>query len=287
MPDSQPLGERGPLSGQYRSPNSGSLDGSPMYRSPNSGSLAGQGRRAPVSDYPGGPHRATTSGPITMAELRAASMGRRAQTSRPVNVGSLRRDMNHNTLGRRGRRRGGAPARLIAGGVAAVALIVALGLGGVKLFARPAPAATPRPTPHATATLSAPTTTATVARATSTATNTPQQILNSQAADAFRAITISPYADGACSSGANTTHISGAPVFVNLCMADQAASGPVTVQVRQNGVVVRTLIQDLYPHAGSAYTQGHTLAPGSYDMLVTMRINGTVAVARDISFTVG
>ncbi|HEX8733496.1 MAG TPA: protein kinase [Ktedonobacterales bacterium] len=281
---SQPLG--GPPTAYptaYPDAASGPLYG--QYRSPDSDRLSGPGQRSPNSDY-GAPRRGATSGPITMAEMRAASLGRQTQTSRPINVGSLRRDMNHNTLGRGRRRRGGPPSQLIAGGVAAVALIVALGLGGMKLFARPAPVATPRPTPHATATLPAPTTTPTAAQSTSTATDTPQQTLNRQAASAFRAVTLAPFSDGACSASANTTTISGAPVFVNLCMADSAAPGPVTVQVRQNGVVVRTLIQNLYPSAGASYTQGHTLAPGGYDMLVTMRINGTTAIARDISFTV-
>ncbi|MDE3230415.1 MAG: protein kinase [Chloroflexota bacterium] len=274
-PSASPGTASGPLYGQYSSPNSGAL--------------GGPGQRSPNSDY-GAPRRGVTSGPITMAEMRTASLGRQTQVSRPINVGSLRRNMNHNSLGRGHRRRGGPPTQLIAGVVAVLALIVALGLGGMKLFARPAPVATPRATPRATlratATLPAPTITPTVAQPTSTATNTPQQILNSQAASAFRAITIAPYSDGACSASANTTTISGAPVFVNLCMADSAAPGPVTVQVRQNGVVVRTLIQNLYPSVGASYTQGHTLAPGGYDMLVTMRINGATAVARDISFTV-
>ena len=68
-------------------------------------------------------------------------------------------------------------------------------------------------------------------------------------------------------------------------MASVSAAGPVTVVVRQNGAIVRTLIDNLTTSAGSAYTQGHTLNPGNYDMLVTMHINGTVATARDINFT--
>jgi hypothetical protein len=83
-----------------------------------------------------------------------------------------------------------------------------------------------------------------------------------------------------------TTHFTGGPVYINLCMANTGAPGPVTVVVRQNGATIRTLISNLYPSGGVYYTQGHTLDAGSYDMLVTMQINGKQAVARDIAFTV-
>ena len=38
--------------------------------------------------------------------------------------------------------------------------------------------------------------------------------------------------------------------------------------------------------SSSAYSQGHTLAPGNYDMLITLTINGKTATAKDIPFTV-
>jgi len=174
--------------------------------------------------------------------------------------------------------------------LAAVLIVgVALSMGGMKLFARQsaAPHATPRPTVSATAT-SLPTATPTIAKPTATATQTAQQKLNREAADAFRAITLAPFADGGCASSSMTTSFTGgSPVYVNLCMGGSAAPGPVTAQVRQNGALVRTLLSNVYMSAGSSYNQGHTLGAGSYDMLVTMRINGTVAIAKDISFTVG
>jgi hypothetical protein len=216
-------------------------------------------------------------------------MGQRRSTSRPVNVNSLRTYMDHTSLGSSRVRRygGGPPTKLVGAAIAAALLIVALGVGGMKLLARPAPVATPRPTPHATATSPLATSTATIARPTAAATQNPLVALDHQAASDFRAITLAPFTDGACASSSNTTSFTGgAPVFVNLCMADTRAAGPVTVVVRRNGAVVRTLINNLSTSPGSFYTQGHTLSSGSYDMLVTMRINGTVATARDINFTV-
>lgn len=76
-------------------------------------------------------------------------------------------------------------------------------------------------------------------------------------------------------------------VYINLCTNGNGASGPVSVAVRQNGSTVRTLFSNLYTNANTFYSQGHTLSTGSYDMLVTMRINGNQAVVRDIPFTVG
>lgn len=169
--------------------------------------------------------------------------------------------------------------------VVLLAIAVVFGMGGLKLFARQA--APPRPTPHPTATHALPTPTATIAQPTATATPNTQQLLNSQAASAFRAITIASFSDSACSSGSNATHFgSGSPVYINLCMAGSPAPGPVTVVVRHNGSIVRTLISNLYPSVGAYYTQGHTLGAGNYDMLVTMQINGKQAVAKDIPFTV-
>lgn len=265
-----------PIDEQYRSPMSGALGATPIYRGPNSGSL----------DQP---RPGVTSRPITEAEQRAAaSMRRSATTSRPVNVKSLREHLDHQSLGRSRSRHGGSgpSTQLVGAAIAAVLLIVALGVGGMKLLAQPAPVATPRPTPHATATRPAPSSTPTIARPTATATQNPQAALDREAASAFRAITLSPFADGTCASSSNTTHITGgSPVFANLCMSSTSAAGSVTVVVRQNGAIVRTLIDNLFTHAGSSYTYGHTLPPGSYDMLVTMQINGTVATARDIKFT--
>lgn len=264
-PSSQPY--RGPNSGPIRSSNSGPLHartGGPALTarpSHTSGPLGGR----PWDDWDDADYRAPTSG----------------ATSVPLNVDSLRAGINPRTLGKRRLRRR-RPALVAAALTLLLAVGVGLGMGGIKLFARQSAPGTP--TPHPTATL-VPTATATAAQPTATATPNPQAALNHQAASAFRAITIAPFSDGACSSANAATQFSGA-VFINLCMARGSAPGPVTVQVRQNGAVVRTLISNLHPSSSASYTQGHTLGAGAYDMLVTMQINGKQAVAADISFTV-
>lgn len=242
----------------YRGPGSGVFDD---YPTPASGALD-EGHRGPNSGSLGGP--------------------RRTMTAAPVVVENLRGDYNQQM-----RRPGRAPlSPLVKGGMAVVALLLAaaLGMGGVKLFAQQSAPA--HPTPRASVGAVRATATATVAQPTATATLTAQQTLDQQAASAFRAITLAPFSDSACSSASMTTHYTGGPVYINLCMASSRPPGTVTVVVRQSGSVVRTLISNLTPHAGSFYTQGHTLSAGSYDMLVTMQINGKQAVAQDIAFTV-
>lgn len=269
-PVSEPIGvgQRAPVSGSYRGATSGPI---------------GVGQRAPVS----GPYRSSTSGPISGIGQRAANSSvRRAHASMPMDADWLRADVDSHRLGRRRSARRSSSVTLATILAAVVIVGVALSVGGMKLFARPsaAPHATPRPTATATA---LPTATPTVAKPTATATQTAQQQLDLQASSAFRAITLARFADGSCASGSMTTSFNGgAPVFVNLCVGGSPAPGPVTVQVRQHGVVVRTLITNAYMSAGSSYNQGHTLGAGSYDMLVTMRINGVTATARDIPFTV-
>ncbi len=260
----------GQTDAQYRSPTSGALDD---YHGPASGVY--DTYLGPASDSLGAGQRGPNSGGI--------GEPRRAMTSGPVVVGALRDDYNQTM--RAPRRRPISPLAPIGAVVVALLLAVALGMGGVKLFAQQgAPAHT---TPRPTATVKAQATaTATVAQPTATATLTAQQTLNQQAASAFRAITLAPFSDGSCSSASATTHFTGGPVYVNLCMARSRPPGPVTVVVRHNSATVRTLIANVTPSAGAFYTQGHTLSPGAYDMLVTMQINGKQAVAQDIAFTV-
>jgi hypothetical protein len=220
-------------------------------------------------------YRAPPSGP---------SSGQGRVVSIPLDVDTIRAGVNPKTLGRRPPRR--RPPALV--GAAALALLlvvgVGLGMGGIKLFAKQG--ATDQPTPHPSATLARATATATIAQPTATMTPNAQALLNQQAASAFRAITLAPFSDGACSSAQMTTRFSGNLVFVNLCMAKGSVPGPITVQVRQKGAVIRTLIANLRASSGASYSQGHTLPTGSYDMYVTMQINGKKAVADDIAFTV-
>ena len=231
--------------------------------------------------------RGATSRPMGASQYASNSAGRPATTSKPRDMGGSWNDDIPDSWTPRpaGKRRRSRLALISSMTVAALLIVVALGLGGIRLFAQQG--AHSQLTLHPTATSAPPTATPTTALPTVTATPNAQQALNSQAAHAFRAITLTPASDGSCASGAMTTAFGdGSPVYVNLCMANVTPPGPVTVEVRQNGAVVRTLIAYLYVNAGSVYTQGHTLNPGSYDMLVTMQINGKQATAQDISFTV-
>jgi len=272
---------------------------SQLYRSATSG---------PIRSTTSGPLHARTSGPAITARPAQNSGplgGRvwddwgaaaypssnpspnsgalRGSTSLPLNVDSLRAGINQRTLGKRKLSRR-SPALVVAAALTLLLAVgVGLGMGGMKLFARQSAPSTP--TVHPTATIAPPTATATTERPTATTTPDAQAALNRQAASAFRAITVAPFSDGNCSSVNAATTFSG-PVFINLCMARGSAPGPVTVQVRHNGAVVRTLISNLRPSSGASYTQGHTLGAGSYDMLVTMQINGKQAVAADLPFTV-
>jgi serine/threonine protein kinase len=273
-PSSQPY--RSATSGPIRSATSGPLHartGGPAITArpaQNSGPLGGRAWDDWGAAYPSS-NPSPNSGAL------------RGSTSLPLNVDSLRAGINQRTLGKRKLRRR-SPALVAAAALTLLLAVgVGLGMGGMKLFARQSAPSTP--VPHPSATIAPPTATATAAQPTATTTPDAQAALNHQAASAFRAITIAPFSDGSCSS-ANATKTFSGPVFVNLCMARGSAPGPVTAQVRHNGAVVRTLISNLHPSSGASYTQGHTLGAGSYDMLVTMQINGKQAVAADLPFTV-
>lgn len=181
---------------------------------------------------------------------------------------------------------------IVAGGLIAAALALAIA-GGVAVStsglglifaskARPtvtaAATATPTEIPTATATAIPP-----------TATINPQVALDKQAAASFRAVTLSTFQDRPCSAGNGTTHFSsGQAIYVNLCSAGNPASGPMTVALRENGGVLYVLATGVYisPNESLWYAR-FGLGPGSYDMLVTLNINGKTATAADIKFTVG
>lgn len=191
-------------------------------------------------------------------------------------------------------RKGGKPRRrrpLVAGIVAALlAVVVAAGLfistSGLGLTlaskqkATPTIAITPTPTvvPTATSTPIPP-----------TATANPQNALNKLAAGSFRAITLSTFQDRSCAAGNYTSHFySGQAIYVDLCGSGNPASGPMTVAIRQNGQVLYVLTTGVYvsPNESLWYAR-FGLGGGTYDMLVTININGTNAVAADPKFTVG
>jgi len=199
----------------------------------------------------------------------------------------------------RAERRGGGRARRpwLIGGVVATLLALAVvgylalsasGLGALTGHGSPhaQASATTRPQPSATPTLNpTPTVTATPA---GTATPSPQQILDQQAAASFRAVTLASFADGSCSSGNGQNHFSsGERVYINLCTSYNPASGPMTIQIRQNGAVVATLVYGQFLSANGSYWYYHSLNSGNYDALVTITLNGDQAVARDLYFSVG
>jgi hypothetical protein len=178
--------------------------------------------------------------------------------------------------------------------VLALTVIVALGLlsalvtstGATRLLPRLGFTATPAlaadPTPTTT-----PTITPTSAPA-ATATLTAQQQLDRRASDSFRAITLAKARDNSCGSNA-TAFSAGNSLYINMCTSSHVAPGPVSVSIRQMDNLC-TLPPDnnggLTP-SGSYYCYtAISLAAGSYDVVVTVTINGTPATARTLQFTV-
>jgi hypothetical protein len=116
-----------------------------------------------------------------------------------------------------------------------------------------------------------------------------QQQLDRQASDSFRAITLAKAHDTSC--GSNTTTFSaGQTVYINLCTSSHVAPGSVTVSIRPMGNVC-TLPPDDYrglTPSGSYYCYSAISLPaGTYDVVVTVTINGTPATARTLPFTIG
>jgi hypothetical protein len=177
--------------------------------------------------------------------------------------------------------------------VAAVAAVVLISVAGwiavtgsglgftQRAKATPAATNTLAPTPVPTDTP--------LPQATATATTNPQQIANREAASSFRSVILSSFGDISCSAGNSTASFGqGQSVYVDLCTSGSLVSAPVTVAVRRDGATVYTMLSGRYlspQHGYFYYTYG--LSPGLYHMLVTMPINGTMAVARDLTFTVG
>jgi serine/threonine protein kinase len=122
-----------------------------------------------------------------------------------------------------------------------------------------------------------------------TATLTPQQVLNNEAAAAFVAVTLSAFADNSCSQANQTRRFStGQTIYVDLCTSSGPIPGPVTISIRQGGAILHYVARDLNlgPNASAFEFEQYVLASGSYDMLVTVQINGKEAVARDLTFSV-
>ncbi|HEX3271460.1 MAG TPA: protein kinase [Ktedonobacterales bacterium] len=180
------------------------------------------------------------------------------------------------------------------GWVLALTVIVTLGLlsavavstGATRFLPHTGAVATPSATTAPTATIQ-PTATATAAPS-GTATLTLQQQLDRQAANSFRAVTLAKSQDGSC--GSNTTAFSvGQTVYVNMCTSSRVAPGPVSVTIRQVGSLCALSESGgaLKPTASYFCYSTFSLDAGSYDMAVSIKINGTPATARVIHFTVG
>jgi serine/threonine protein kinase len=220
---------------------------------------------------------------LPAAERAVAPPARRSPSSprRPSRGQTNRRPRNHSLL----------LASAIAATLSVLLLIGVLasafalgshahGQSSATRVATAVPTMTPLPSPTAARRPKGPTPTATL---------TPQQILNSEAAAAFTAVTLSAFADNSCSQANQTKRFSsGQTIYIDLCTSNGPIPGPVTVSIRQSSAVLHYVVKDLYlgPDASAFYFEQYVLAGGSYDMLVTMQINGKVAVARDLVFTI-
>lgn len=188
----------------------------------------------------------------------------------------------------RARRRG----PIVASGLIAAVLVLAI-TGGIAISTSGL-GLTLGPKSRPTATVAMTPTPTTVPTATSTpisptATTNPQVALDRQAAASFRAVTLSSYQDRSCSATNNTAQFyGGQAVYVNLCGSGSPSSGPMTVALRQNGQIISVLASgvEVSPNESLWYAR-FGLGAGTYDLLVTMRINGTDAKAVDLKFTVG
>ena len=74
-------------------------------------------------------------------------------------------------------------------------------------------------------------------------------------------------------------------MYVNLCTSGNAVSAPMTVTIRQGGSTIYRVGYGQYisPSASYYYYTSHVFSSGTYDVLVTLTINGTTAVARDLA----
>jgi serine/threonine protein kinase len=169
-------------------------------------------------------------------------------------------------------------AVLVIGGVLLTANLLSHGPRGKTTLPAPTPTVTVLPSPSATAT----------ARPRATATVNKQQVINDEAAASFRSVILSTFADNSCSAADSTRQFSSSQsVYVDLCTGNGPFPGPaVTVAIRQGGTIIYVLAQQLYLSPNSSYFFfRYGLPAGTYDMVVTMSVNGQTAVARDLVFT--
>ena len=131
---------------------------------------------------------------------------------------------------------------LLVGGAIATASILGPGASSTGKTPVHAPTATAMVLPSPTETLPP--------RPSPTATTNPQQIVNQQAAAAFRSVILSPFADNSCSTGNASRHFNqGGTIYVDLCTSGGPFPGPVSVTIRQGGVVRYTMVAQLVPES--------------------------------------
>lgn len=190
--------------------------------------------------------------------------------------------------GRARRRRGRVGAALGVVAVLAVILTAALVASATGLVTLPGPqtqaptqASPSAPAPSATATL-APTATA---QDITPAANL-QQVADQRAYNSFHSATLGHGSDASCASAnASTSFSTGQPIYINLCTSASVAANALGVTVRQIGKSVCTL-SPVQSNTSYYCHSDYSLDPGRYDIIVTMKVNGTQATARDLPFTV-
>jgi serine/threonine protein kinase len=121
-----------------------------------------------------------------------------------------------------------------------------------------------------------------------TATVNIQQVINHEAAASFNSVILSSFADNSCSAVNSTRQFSsGQDIYVDLCTSTGPFPGPATVTIRQAGTILYILASQIYLSPSSSYYFfRYGLAAGTYDMVVTMPVNGRIAVAWDLVFYV-
>lgn len=191
--------------------------------------------------------------------------------------------------------RRGRGVRVVLGLVAAVALLLAASLAAsaTGLITLPRPSTQQAPQAALTATTAPtalPTATPTLAPTATDAAATPatslQQLADQRAYNSFRAVTLATSSDASCSSAsASSSFASGQRMYINLCTSGSVAASSISITVRQTGNAVCTLSS---VQAGKSYDcySDYVLAAGRYDLLVTMKVNGTQATARDLRFII-
>lgn len=299
MPPLTPVRRSPPLS--ERNPPSGVTDKSPMEREAAAGvgpltppqpmTIHDQSREPISLTLGASTRRSPVSGPIGSSIGANPDQLERAPNSRPGGRRPTRPlDTPIPIMWPRPRKTG----RRVATIVAAVIVLVlfgwfALNASGLGIAFGGKPQATTthqQAAPTATLAPSATATPTTTPGPQPTATLTQQQILNQQAHASFRAVTLATFADGSCSGSNGQSSFSyGQAFYINLCTSGRTASGSMTITVRQNGQVVYTMAYNINisPSASYWYYTAHVFSSGTYDVLVTLNINGTTAVARDLT----